>query len=139
MSRNPSHTPPRSPDGAQTYERSDFGAGPIVWAMLIGSIVIALVFVAMWVLTGVFADYEARRSPPAHPLAAAAGRQQPPAPRLQPDPVKDMNALRAFEDAQLNSYAWIDKPAGKVRIPIDRAIDLVAERGLPFRAVEPGK
>lgn len=130
------HSPSHSPRDGQTYERSDLSAGPIVWAMLLGSVVIALVFVAMWVLTDVYATHEARQSAPAHPLASTAGRKQPPAPRLQPDPVKDMAALRASEDALLHNYGWLDKAAGKVRIPIDRALELVAQRGLPVRAAQ---
>jgi hypothetical protein len=39
--------------------------------------------------------------------------------------------LRAQEDAILTSYAWVDKKAGVARIPIDRAIEIVTERGLP--------
>ena len=29
----------------------------------------------------------------------------------------------------LDNYGWVDKSAGVVRIPIDRAIDLLAVRG----------
>jgi hypothetical protein len=35
--------------------------------------------------------------------------------------------------APLSEYGWVDRDAGIVRIPIDRAIDLLAERGLPAR------
>jgi hypothetical protein len=42
--------------------------------------------------------------------------------------------MRAEEDKILKSYAWIDKEKNIVRIPIDRAIDILAERGLPVRA-----
>jgi hypothetical protein len=35
---------------------------------------------------------------------------------------------------RLSSYGWVDREAGIVRIPIDRAMDLLAERGLPARA-----
>jgi len=40
--------------------------------------------------------------------------------------------LRSDEDRALSSYGWVDRKAGVVRIPIDRAIDLVAEKGIPF-------
>jgi hypothetical protein len=55
----------------------------------------------------------------------------PPAPRLQVDPPADLAALRATEAAQLSSYGWEDRTTGVVRIPIDRALALTAERGLP--------
>jgi len=43
----------------------------------------------------------------------------------------DIWRLRANEDAVLNSYGWADRRAGTVRVPIDRAMDLLVERGLP--------
>ena len=49
-----------------------------------------------------------------------------------------MKAIRAAEDQVLNSYAWMDPEKGVVRIPIGRAMDLLAERGLPSR-VQPGE
>ena len=56
-----------------------------------------------------------------------------PEPRLQVAPREDLQALRAREEAELNSYAWIDKTAGVVRLPISRAMDLLLDRGLPVR------
>ncbi len=41
---------------------------------------------------------------------------------------------RDREAAELESYGWIDRKSGIVRIPIDRAMDLLAQRGLPTRA-----
>ena len=65
--------------------------------------------------------------------AVAATRPQFPEPRLQVAPPVDLAALRAREDAELNGYGWVDRGAGVVRIPIGRAMDLVAQRGLPVR------
>jgi hypothetical protein len=48
--------------------------------------------------------------------------------------VQELQELRAAEDAVLRSYSWVDRAGGIVRMPIDRAIDLLAERGLPARA-----
>ena len=57
-----------------------------------------------------------------------------PSPHLQLNPAKDLAAFRRQEDAELGGYGWIDRQAGTVRIPINRAIDLLAQRGLPARA-----
>jgi hypothetical protein len=62
-----------------------------------------------------------------------ASRQRWPEPRLQISPVTDLREFRAREDAELNSYGWINKTAGVVRIPIERAMDLVLKKGLPAR------
>ncbi len=58
----------------------------------------------------------------------------PPEPRLQANAVEDLRQMRAVEDQVLNSYGWVDRKKGVVRIPIDRAIELLAQRGLPGRA-----
>jgi hypothetical protein len=44
--------------------------------------------------------------------------------------------LKEYRDSQrdiLNSYGWVDRAGGVVRIPVDRAIELVLARGLPVR------
>jgi hypothetical protein len=56
--------------------------------------------------------------------------QAPPLPRLQIAPTQDLLQLRAEEDAQLRNYRWVDRQAGIASIPIDRAMDLLAQRGL---------
>jgi hypothetical protein len=55
-----------------------------------------------------------------------------PTPRLQTDDGdQDLTDLHAREDLLLTHYSYIDSAQGKVRIPIDRAMQLVAEHGLP--------
>ena len=54
-----------------------------------------------------------------------------PTPRVQTDDGdQDIANLHAREDLLLNYYSWADRPQGKVRIPIERAMELIAERGL---------
>jgi hypothetical protein len=60
-------------------------------------------------------------------------RELPPLPRLQVTPVHDLESQRAREQDLLGKYVWLDKSSGSVRIPIERAMDLVVERGLPSR------
>lgn len=54
-----------------------------------------------------------------------------PAPRIQVNLHVDLVRLRNSERAELNSYGWVDRDAGIARIPIDRAIEIIAKRGLP--------
>ena len=55
-----------------------------------------------------------------------------PTPRLQTDDGnEDVAQLHQREDLLLDHYSWVDRGAGKVRIPIDRAMELIAQRGLP--------
>ena len=61
--------------------------------------------------------------------------QQFPSPRVQTDDGnQDVADLHAREDLLLEHYSWVDQSQGKVRIPIDRAIHLLAQRGLPVAA-----
>ena len=60
-----------------------------------------------------------------------------PQPQLQTTPVLDLKAVREAEEQTLASYGWVDREKGVVRIPIDRAIDLLVAKGLPVRAVQP--
>jgi hypothetical protein len=43
----------------------------------------------------------------------------------------EIKDFRLKEEQTLNSYGWVDEKAGVVRIPIDRAMQLLAQRGLP--------
>jgi hypothetical protein len=52
-----------------------------------------------------------------------------PAPQLQRTPLSDLENLRQRQQAQLDGYAWVDKDQGIVRIPIERAMQIVAARG----------
>jgi hypothetical protein len=54
-------------------------------------------------------------------------------PALQPDPDGDMAKFLATEEEALTQYSWLNKDAGVVRLPIDRAKELVLERGFPVR------
>jgi len=56
-----------------------------------------------------------------------------PAPQLEIDERTELNKARLYEENTLSKYDYIDKDAGTVRIPIDRAMDLLAQRGLPTR------
>jgi hypothetical protein len=56
-----------------------------------------------------------------------------PEPRLETDERTEINDFRLREEEQLNSYGWIDQPAGVVHIPIERAMQLVVARGLAVR------
>jgi len=80
---------------------------------------------------------ELKLSPPVPALIKAQAPKEPPEPRLQGNPQLDMRKLREAEDAVLNHYAWVDPDRGIVRIPVERAMEIVAQKGLPkFKAAE---
>jgi len=98
---------------------------------LVGGLV--LVAFLMWFLFDRFVARQMPSSRELEPMAAINPRKEPPEPRLQKDPTMDLKELRAGEDAILHSYGWIDPDKGIVRIPVERAMDLVAKEGLPSR------
>jgi len=130
------------------FEREDWNAGT-VYAFLIGLAVVCLL--VYFVLRGMYAylDARSRASQPAqNPLVTARGpevRNLPrlkiqeqikstfPDPRLEENERQEINQFRLGEEETLNSYGWVDQSAGVVRIPIERAMELIAERGLPTR------
>lgn len=59
--------------------------------------------------------------------------QLPPMPRLQPNPGAELVEFRAQQLEATTTYGWIDRDAGVVRIPVERAIEILAQRGLPHR------
>jgi hypothetical protein len=56
-----------------------------------------------------------------------------PNPKLEEDERGQLNGIRLTEEQTLNSYGWVDEKAGTIHIPIERAMDLLAQRGLPVR------
>jgi hypothetical protein len=56
-----------------------------------------------------------------------------PEPRLQPNAPDDLLKFREEEHRRLNSYGWVDQNRGVAHIPIERAKQLMLERGLPVR------
>jgi hypothetical protein len=75
--------------------------------------------------------------PPASPFENV--RTLPPEPRLQVTAPMDLKQYKAAQDGVLNSYGWVDQQAGVVRIPIERAMDILLQRGFPVRATTPEK
>jgi hypothetical protein len=60
-----------------------------------------------------------------------------PQPRLETDDgAQDLSDLHAREDLLLNYYTTVDGQPGTVRIPIERAMQLIAQRGLPLAPPE---
>lgn len=55
---------------------------------------------------------------------------EPPAPRLQIDPARDLAEFRVKENRELNSYYWVDKQKGVVHIPIEQAMKKLAAQGI---------
>jgi hypothetical protein len=112
------------------FEESDIRGLRVFFAgvVLIGAI--WAVVVVLYPIFGFWAQHRASVAGNTPPMEAAPNTL-PPAPRLQVTPEVDLEHLRAFENSQLHSYGWADRPHGVITIPVDRAMQILASRGIP--------
>ncbi len=120
------------------YELTDISTRVVVvfaTALVVAGVLIHLL---VWALFAYLGQATTASYSPQYPLASAGPAPLPPAPVLQVKPREELRDLRAEEDRILSSYGWVDPNAGIVRIPIDRAMQLVLQRGLPTRMGDSG-
>jgi hypothetical protein len=122
-----------TPPGAQ-YEHTDIepsiASQFAIWLTVSMLISAGIVYGTFWFFEG--REEAQSRAEAMYPLAAGQTRE-PPTPRLQTQPFKDVYLLRQGEAEKLTTYGWIDKEQGLVRLPIERAMELTLQRGLPTR------
>ena len=119
------------------YERRDVDTEAVIHVGVAVGVVTIVSAVLVLFLFNRLVDRARQADPPNPPLARHEQGRKPPEPRLQEMPFKDIAALRAEEQAVLESYGWIDEKAGIARIPVAEAMKIVAERGLPRWAAPP--
>jgi hypothetical protein len=124
-------TPQRAESENQGHEARDIRLRPLIITAIGLALLAGLTLLGMWLLFDYFAASQARLDAPPSPLREA--RELPPAPRLQVSPKADLRDMLAAEMAMLHSYGWVDRDAGVVRIPVERAMEILVERGLPTR------
>jgi hypothetical protein len=131
-------------NGHGSFEHQDLQVAGIVYFL------VALIVITVLCLFGIrgLYDFLDRRDkaeqPPVNPLVTnvptdtlhvAPGYPQSafPNPKLEEDERGQLNDILLSEENTLYSYGWVDQKAGTVRIPIERAMELLAQRGLPVR------
>lgn len=117
---------PVSP-GSQTFDR-EVNVKAIAWTVGILVVVTVVAHVIVYGLIVGFNKFDDKREPRPSPLATANEQPPPPLPRLQTTPEGDMKQYREDEDRLLGQAQMLDQ--GRVRIPIDLAMEIVAGRGL---------
>ena len=126
-------------NGAVGHETRDANVRSISKFVVGLTIGVLATMLLMWFLFSRLAVREARLSPRPEAMAAANPQKQPPEPRLLPEPVLALDEFRAGEEKILNDYGWINPEKGVVRIPVERALGLVAKEGLPSRKEAQGR
>lgn len=120
-------------DIARGHESRDISTRVVVIfgvSLVVGA---AAVYLAIWLLFVYFGRVADRAYPREYPMARVGAPAQPPAPRLQTEPREELKQLRAEEDRILNSYGWVDANSGVAHIPIEQAMRMTLDQGLPTR------
>lgn len=84
----------------------------------------------VWFLLRGFNEFDEKRDVRLAPIRAENPQGAPPGPLLQTNPEEEMRLMREEEDRLLNRAGWADQGRGALRVPIDVAIDVIAERGV---------
>jgi hypothetical protein len=118
--------------GLGGYEKTDAHAGPTYRA---GLTILGVMFLTALVVVPMYRFLGRREAQEQEPAASIlkpdAGAPAPAFPRLVTSEPAVLAEFRAQEDAFLTSYGWVEKDKGIARMPIDEAMKIVAERGLP--------
>lgn len=112
------------------HEERDVNVGAILGYGLGLAVVAAIAHLFLWWLLGTYTRQAQEAQVHRFPLAVTR-EQLPSGPRLQSRPQQEMRELRARQQALLQGYAWVDRDGGVARIPIEDAMRIVVERGLP--------
>jgi hypothetical protein len=119
---------PAAAPAAPGYETRDANTSGVLLFIALLATTVVLVMLFAW---GLFRQYSVsiNNKPPDSPFTGV--REVPSAPRLQVTPREDLQRILADQQSKLETYGWEDRQAGTVRIPIERAMDLLVQKGLP--------
>ena len=142
MTNDPKHG---NPAGHGDFERRDISTKMVVYFLVGLAIVTVIVHFLLVGLYDALDKHERADQPPVSPLVSNAPvdtrlvapkypQQAFPEPRLEINERTQLDSIRIQEEQRLNSYNWVNENAGTVSIPIDRAMDLLVQRGLPVRS-----
>jgi hypothetical protein len=121
------------PEESVGYERSDMRPRVVLAAALGLVLTLLLVLVLITVFEAISTGVAPAISRPADLIQGLQAAPTPAAPQLEAQSGDAYQAYRAGAEQRLNSYRWVDRNANIVAIPIDRAMDLIAQQGLPAR------
>lgn len=130
---------PINHDGFEHEDLSSRGVFYFLAGLVLLSIVIYLIVFGMYRFLD---SYERAHRPPLSPMATPQtdtrtvtheNTQTFPQPRLEENERMQLRPFIEDQDRKLATYDWVDKDRGTVRIPIDRAMELIVQRGLPVR------
>jgi hypothetical protein len=117
-----------APGPVQSYETQDANVRGVFGFLVVLSLVLVFTALLCWGLFNYFSAGQINRAP-ASPFSGT--RQLPVGPQLQVNPRQDWLRFRAEQEHALESYSWESRDDGTVRVPIERAMELLLQKGLP--------
>ena len=132
-----------------SFEQRDIKVSAMYWSLVILGVTAAIALAICVFVLHFTNSLAASSDAPPPPSRNALGKDYqalPPEPRLQgvpghpSDPQKDLREKRKADMDENEKLQWLDKSAGVAQIPVEDAMKIVAEKGLPsFSPASPGR
>ena len=146
MSKDPMTNPP-TPDPNMTdhdgFEQEDLSSRSALYFLAGLVLVCVVVYLIVFGMYRFLDSYATAHQPPMSPMVMPEADTRAvtpesaatfPQPRLEENERTQLRSFIEDQDRKLATYDWVDKDRGTVRIPIDRAMELIEQRGLPVHA-----
>jgi hypothetical protein len=122
------------------FEHEDLSSSAVLYFLAGLALVGVLVYLIVFGMYRFLDHYDTAHQPPLSPMATPQADTRAvthentetfPQPRLEENERTQLRSFIEDQDRKLATYDWVDKDRGTVRIPIDRAMELIVQRGLP--------
>lgn len=123
--------PNNAPATTHGYETHDADAGGVFKFLVALGVVLVVASLVCWGLFRYFSVHDVDQAASDSPFANT--RQLPLGPQLQVNPRADWLKFREDQEKSLETYAWENRSAGTVRVPIEEAMELLVKKGLPVQ------
>lgn len=118
------------------YEPRDLSSHAVFYFLVVLAVVIVFAYIGLWGMFKYLGSPQYAGHQTTNPIMTSQEQLKEiggdpansfPAPQLQPDDIADLNKFRIAEEQRLNTYGWVDQAHGRIRIPIETAIDMMAD------------
>ena len=123
--------PGNVPSTTPGYETHDTNAGGVFKFLVALGILLVVTGLVCWGLFRYFSAHDVNHAASDSPFADT--RQLPLGPQLQVNPREDWLKFREEQEKSLETYAWENRSAGTVRVPIEEAMELLVKKGVPVQ------
>lgn len=129
------NAPNNAAHAAPGYETRDAHVGGVFIFLIVLGVVIVCSALICWGMLHYFSAHEMNQ--PASDSPFADTRQLPLGPQLQVNPREDWLKFREEQQKSLETYEWVNRSNGTVRVPIEEAMDLLVKKGVPVQGQTP--